>query len=60
MKQKVIAVIGCGRIANAAHFPAFEKIDGIRIKYACDLIEERLRPPQKNTARWKMLSPTIT
>ena len=43
MKQKVIAVIGCGRIANAAHFPAFEKIDGIRIKYACDLIEEKAK-----------------
>ncbi|MBR3894532.1 MAG: Gfo/Idh/MocA family oxidoreductase [Clostridia bacterium] len=37
----VIAVIGCGRIAKNAHFPAFEKMENIRIKYACDLIIEK-------------------
>ncbi len=37
----VIAVVGCGRIANNAHFPAFEKMKDIRIKYACDLIIEK-------------------
>ena len=37
----VIAVVGCGRIANAAHFPAFQQMDNIRVKYACDLIEEK-------------------
>jgi len=36
-----IAVIGCGRIANNAHFPALTQIDGVRIKYACDIIEEK-------------------
>ena len=36
-----IAVVGCGRIANAAHFPAFMKMDNVRIKYACDLIKEK-------------------
>lgn len=36
-----IAVIGCGRIANLAHFPALSQIDEVRIKYACDLIEEK-------------------
>ncbi len=41
MKDIVIAVIGCGRIANFAHFPAFSKMSGIRVKYACDLIEEK-------------------
>ena len=41
MKQKVLAIIGCGRIANNAHFPALAKIDGVRIKYACDIIEEK-------------------
>lgn len=41
MKQHVLAVIGCGRIANNAHFPALAKIEGLRIKYACDLIEEK-------------------
>lgn len=37
----VLAVIGCGRIANNAHFPAFEKMENIRIKYACDIIEAK-------------------
>ena len=41
MEKKVIAVIGCGRIANNAHFPAFEKMDNVRVKYACDLIKEK-------------------
>jgi predicted dehydrogenase len=37
----VIAVIGCGRIAQNAHFPALSKIEGLRIKYACDLLIEK-------------------
>lgn len=41
MKKHCIAVIGCGRIACNAHFPAFQKIAGVRIKYACDLIAEK-------------------
>ena len=40
-KKTVIAVIGCGRIAQNAHFPAFSKMDSIRIKYACDLIKDK-------------------
>ena len=39
--MKTIAVIGCGRISDIAHFPSFEKIDGVRVKYACDLILEK-------------------
>lgn len=39
--NNVIAVIGCGRIAKNAHFPALSQIEGIRVKYACDLIEEK-------------------
>ncbi len=41
MEKTVIAVIGCGRIARDAHFPAFSKMDNIRVKYACDLIIEK-------------------
>ena len=41
MQNKVIAVIGCGRIANNAHFPALAKMEGVRVKYACDLIESK-------------------
>ena len=36
-----VAVIGCGRIAKAAHFPALSKIEGVRVKYACDIIEAK-------------------
>lgn len=39
--EQVIAVVGCGRIAQNAHFPAFSQIEGLRVKYACDLIPEK-------------------
>lgn len=39
--MNTIAVIGCGRIASNAHFPSLNEIDGIKIKYACDLIIEK-------------------
>lgn len=39
--QTTIAIIGCGRIANIAHLPALEKMDNIRIKYACDIIADK-------------------
>ena len=39
--KTTVAVIGCGRIAKNAHFPALAKIEDARIKYACDLIEEK-------------------
>lgn len=38
MKKTVIGVIGCGRIANLAHFPAFAQMENVRVKYACDVI----------------------
>ena len=41
MSRTVVAVIGCGRIAQNAHFPAFAKIPDLYVKYACDLIEEK-------------------
>lgn len=45
--MKTIAVIGCGRIATLAHLPAMSKIDGLRIKYACDLIEHKAKKFKK-------------
>ena len=51
MKNHVIAVIGCGRIANGAHFPALEKIDGVRVKYACDLIEEKAQKAKEDYSK---------
>ena len=41
MKTTVVAVVGCGRIANNAHLPALTKLENVRIKYACDLIIEK-------------------
>ncbi|MBO4356067.1 MAG: Gfo/Idh/MocA family oxidoreductase [Clostridia bacterium] len=40
-KQVTVAVVGCGRISEAAHFPALSRIENVRIKYACDLIPEK-------------------
>ena len=40
-KKTVIAVVGCGRIAKLAHFPALSNIEGVKVKYACDLIKEK-------------------
>ena len=39
--MNVVAIIGCGRIANYAHFPALNKLENVRIKYACDIIMEK-------------------
>ena len=36
-----IAVIGCGRIAKNAHFPALAGLKNVKVKYACDLIIEK-------------------
>ena len=36
-----IAVVGCGRIAKLAHIPALTKLENVRIKYVCDLIESK-------------------
>ena len=41
MKTTVIAIIGCGRIARNAHFPAISNLEDVRIKYACDIIESK-------------------
>ena len=39
--MKVVAIVGCGRIANNAHLPALTALEDVRIKYACDLIESK-------------------
>ena len=48
--MKTIAVIGCGRIANNAHFPALAKMKDVNIKYVCDLIEEKAVKAKKDFA----------
>ena len=37
----VVAVIGCGRISDMAHFPALTEMENVRIKYACDILIEK-------------------
>ena len=39
--KKTIAVIGCGRIANMAHFPAQAKMDKVSVKNACYKLNEK-------------------
>ena len=57
MKKTVLAIIGCGRIAKNAHFPALSKMDNIRIKYACDLIIEKADAMKE---KYPMIEQTIT
>lgn len=56
-EKTVIAVIGCGRIANNAHLPSFEKMGTVRVKYACDLIIEKA---QKVKDRYSFVENVIT
>ena len=46
--MSVVAIIGCGRIANYAHLPALNKLDNVRIKYACDIIIEKAEKAKKD------------
>lgn len=55
--KKTIAVIGCGRIANTAHFPALAKMDNVRVKYACDIIKEKA---EKIKAEYTFVENVIT
>lgn len=41
MEKMKVAVIGCGRIANAAHIPSYLKCDDVEIKYFCDILPEK-------------------
>lgn len=39
--MKTVAIIGCGRIARNAHLPALTQMDDVRIKYACDVLQDK-------------------
>ena len=44
MSKIIVAVIGCGTIANSAHIPSYMKIRELaEVKYFCDLIPERAK-----------------
>jgi predicted dehydrogenase len=57
MKPTVVAIIGCGRIANGAHLPALKNLGNVRIKYACDLIIEKA---EKAKADYDIIENAIT
>ncbi len=40
-KKIVVAIIGCGTIANSQHIPAYLKNEDVEIKYFCDIILEK-------------------
>lgn len=46
-----IAVIGCGRISDIAHFPVLEEIENVRVKYACDLIIEKAQAAKEKYSK---------
>ena len=41
MKTITVGVIGCGRIANGSHLPPLSKMEGVNLKYVCDIIPEK-------------------
>ena len=42
MEKKLrLAVIGCGSIAEIAHFPAIKKHSGVELTAVCDFHEKR-------------------
>ena len=45
--KKVIAVIGCGRIAKNAHLPNLSKQENVRVKYACDILVDKAKKLQE-------------
>ncbi len=57
MKTTVIAVIGCGRIANIAHLPALSKLDNVRIKYACDILPEKAEAAREKFPKIEQTTP---
>ena len=55
--MKTVAVIGCGRIANHAHFPALTGMEDVRIKYACDILPEKAEAAKE---KWPRIEQAIT
>ena len=56
MKKTCIAVIGCGRIADRAHFPVFKRLNSVRVKYACDIIREKAEAKKKELEKWSKIA----
>ncbi|MBQ8432865.1 MAG: Gfo/Idh/MocA family oxidoreductase [Clostridia bacterium] len=57
MKKTVLAIIGCGRIANNAHLPALSKMENVRVKYGCDLLIEKANALKE---KFPIIEETIT
>ena len=52
----VVAVIGCGRISDMAHFPALSEMQNVRIKYACDILIEKA---EEKKAKYPKIEKTV-
>ena len=55
MDKITVAVIGCGRIADSAHFPALSKMKDVEIKYACDIIESKAKDKVEKSGEGKAI-----
>ena len=55
--MKTLAIIGCGRISDIAHFPTLSQIEDVRIKYACDILPEKAVAMK---AKYPKIEQTIT
>ena len=43
MKKLRMAVIGCGGINRAAHWPGYEKMDNVELVACCDILPDRVK-----------------
>ena len=53
----VVAIIGCGRISDMAHFPVLSQMENVRIKYACDLLIEKA---EEKKAKYPKIENVVT
>jgi len=47
VKTMKVGVIGCGAIAQRAHIPTFNSIEGVEVQAVCDINEEKARKTAK-------------
>ena len=47
VKTMKVGVIGCGAIAQRAHIPTFNSIEGVEVQAVCDINEEKAKKTAK-------------
>ena len=53
MSQVKMGVLGCGSIAEIAHFPSMAKTDGLVLEAVCDIDEKTAKAAKE---KWKAKS----